>query len=100
MDTIRGAASVAEAIQSSKAVSNLESNRCQRYQWQCRDGACIDQMERCNRKVECADGSDETNCTFCTQESFRCNNGTCVKMSQRCDGIEDCPNSEDEEHCG
>ena len=35
---------------------------CRADQWQCQSGQCIAQADRCNRRYDCRDGSDETDC--------------------------------------
>lgn len=78
----------------------LIANTCASYQFRCNDGTCIDQMLRCNLKIDCPDQSDEHGCRACTPDQFRCNNGHCLNLARRCDGIEDCVHGEDEELCG
>jgi len=36
---------------------------CGRNQFRCNDGRCISSTGRCNRRLDCADGNDETNCS-------------------------------------
>jgi hypothetical protein len=38
------------------------SGGCKIYQYQCRNGQCIDIYALCDGTPECSDGSDETNC--------------------------------------
>ena len=35
---------------------------CSADQWQCASGQCIQGSERCNRRYDCADGTDEFDC--------------------------------------
>ena len=35
---------------------------CQPDQFTCNTGACVSMRERCNGKLDCEDGSDETEC--------------------------------------
>lgn len=54
----------------------------------------------CDGVVDCADMSDEDQCSNCVSKAFRCGAGpACVSQERRCDGIEDCPNGSDERGC-
>ncbi|XP_042235971.1 uncharacterized protein LOC121875475 [Homarus americanus] len=54
----------------------------------------------CDGVVDCADMSDEDQCSNCGSGAFRCGSGSaCVSQERRCDGIEDCPNGSDERGC-
>ncbi|XP_045602794.1 atrial natriuretic peptide-converting enzyme isoform X2 [Procambarus clarkii] len=54
----------------------------------------------CDGVVDCADMSDEDQCSNCGSKAFRCGSGpACVSQERRCDGIEDCPNGSDERGC-
>ncbi|VDK27207.1 unnamed protein product [Gongylonema pulchrum] len=35
---------------------------CSNDQYQCKNGQCIEQSAWCDRRIDCADGSDETQC--------------------------------------
>lgn len=58
--------------------------------WVCGNGECIGINERCNGKVDCSDGSDETvlECISfqCREDKFRCSYGACVEHSAECNG--------------
>ncbi len=41
----------------------LEKYQCDRNQFRCRDGTCIDIRYHCNQKYDCPDNSDEYDCT-------------------------------------
>ncbi|XP_050731521.1 atrial natriuretic peptide-converting enzyme-like isoform X2 [Eriocheir sinensis] len=54
----------------------------------------------CDGVIDCADMSDEEQCSNCGSKAFRCGSGpACVTQERRCDGIEDCPNGSDERGC-
>ena len=58
----------------------------------------------CDRRLDCWDGSDETDCsyrrTMCWPAGFLCVSGRCVGLTARCDGAWDCEHGEDEQQCG
>ncbi|EDW86389.2 uncharacterized protein Dwil_GK17732 [Drosophila willistoni] len=89
-------------------------NPCDELQWQCSNCQCIDLHARCNREVQCTDGSDEYDCDNngdmmsklqkeCEQsglhvmcpKTFRC-----INKEWLCDGDDDCGDYSDETHCG
>lgn len=59
--------------------------------WVCGNGECIGINERCNGKIDCSDGSDETvtECISfqCREDKFRCLYGACVVLSAECNGV-------------
>lgn len=67
----------------------------------CGDGTCLGPAARCNGETECADGSDESECSTasCDEASFACRNGQCVASSWRCDAYDDCGDASDEAGC-
>ncbi|XP_037050177.1 low-density lipoprotein receptor-related protein 8-like isoform X8 [Bradysia coprophila] len=74
---------------------------CRPDQFQCKDRTCIPGHLMCSGKAECADGSDEFNCTMpmrkCDPKTeFDCGGGMCIPNSKVCDSKIDCPDSQDE----
>jgi len=35
---------------------------CAYYEFQCRDGSCIDERQKCDGRPDCSDGFDELEC--------------------------------------
>lgn len=74
---------------------------CRVYEFPCKDGRCIDQFGKCDGKVNCADGSDETSETCgkeaCPYFSFRCKYGACLSAGVKCNGVQDCADNSDED---
>lgn len=42
--------------------STTRTTGCEPDQFQCENGKCIAQIDRCNHKYDCDDGTDETTC--------------------------------------
>lgn len=74
---------------------------CFADEWMCEDKSiCIQKKDRCNKIVDCLDGSDEKDCNN-QCDIYKCQNGKCLDYkSQLCNGVDDCGDNSDEHHCG
>lgn len=55
---------------------------------------------RCDNIRDCANGEDETQCTFCNYDEFKClSDQKCISDKWHCDGVEDCSDGSDESDC-
>lgn len=78
---------------------------CHHAQFRCTNALCIPYNFHCDGYHDCADESDEANCTAiaCPDNKFLCprggSNGSpkCILKSQLCDGKRDCEDGSDEE---
>ncbi|KRF99688.1 uncharacterized protein Dwil_GK26817 [Drosophila willistoni] len=75
------------------------TENCLDSEFEC-DDYCIPLDQLCNGIVNCNDGNDEHNCSFCRDGAHLCNNGDCIVPSRLCNGIIDCSDASDERQCG
>lgn len=50
---------------------NDTDDTCTYYEFQCKNGMCIDIEDRCNGREDCMDGSDEQKCAGCKGDAFQ-----------------------------
>uniref|UniRef100_A0A1B6EDX6 Basement membrane-specific heparan sulfate proteoglycan core protein n=1 Tax=Clastoptera arizonana TaxID=38151 RepID=A0A1B6EDX6_9HEMI len=67
-------------------------------EFQCNDGTCIPNFEKCNQINECNNGEDELNCP-CRSDQYQCRDGTCILQRLYCNGVKDCLDNSDEDYC-
>lgn len=78
---------------------------CHGGQFRCSNALCIPLNFHCDGYYDCADESDEANCTAiaCPDNKFLCPRGgadgtpKCIAKTQLCDGKRDCEDGTDEE---
>ncbi|XP_053922225.1 transmembrane protease serine 6 isoform X3 [Cuculus canorus] len=67
------------------------------------DSTCIEFSRVCNQQLDCANGSDEEQCSEgvpCSPFTYLCEDGTCLKKpNPLCDTTADCKDLSDEKHC-
>ncbi|XP_055703570.1 basement membrane-specific heparan sulfate proteoglycan core protein isoform X3 [Phlebotomus papatasi] len=79
---------------------NDTDDSCTYYEFQCKNGMCIDIEDRCNGREDCMDGSDEQKCAGCKGDAFHCSSGECIHHSFQCDKRQHCADLSDELNCG
>ncbi|GMR41891.1 hypothetical protein PMAYCL1PPCAC_12086, partial [Pristionchus mayeri] len=90
-------------------------SQCGAHEYQCRNGACIDEEAKCDGTWDCPNGDDETECPKmsantdvvsleigpqCRHGSHQCaDHSACIPSKWKCDGEPDCDDASDEAHC-
>merc|ERR1711970_194554 len=75
-------------------------NNCNRNQFSCDNGNCINASWKCDGDNDCGDMSDENNCEAkCRSSQFTCDNKKCVPANWKCDNEDDCGDNSDEKNC-
>ena len=79
--------------------TGCEHWNCTGRQLKCADNKqCVSVQRWCNKHADCADASDEINCT-CSSLEFRCHDTSCIDELKHCDGKFDCSDYSDEMDC-
>jgi len=86
-------------------MSSSDFPPCHHAQFRCSNARCIPYNFHCDGYHDCADKSDEANCTAiaCPDNKHLCPRGgasgtpKCILKSQLCDGKRDCEDGSDEE---
>ncbi|XP_069175478.1 G-protein coupled receptor GRL101 [Procambarus clarkii] len=67
----------------------------------CSDGRCLPARLRCDRKMDCLKGEDESDCVTveCAAGEWQCVSGQCISEALRCDLHFDCYDKTDELNC-
>ncbi|KAL4217440.1 Low-density lipoprotein receptor-related protein 2 [Mactra antiquata] len=72
---------------------------CNKDEYLCKSGECIDQRLHCDHNNDCIDSSDEgIMCDYkkCGDGEYTCNNGKCIPKDWKCDDEDDCVDFSDE----
>ncbi|GIY65584.1 low-density lipoprotein receptor-related protein 2 [Caerostris extrusa] len=88
---------------------HFSTSQCNPNQFSCghyvfNQSYCIPRYWRCDRVVDCVDGTDEgETCNYrnCLATDHKCGSGLCIPIEKRCDHYYDCRDESDEsdEHC-
>lgn len=70
---------------------------CETVQPVCANGSKLHPRDICDAIQDCADGSDERNCS--PDAFYTCDDGRMIADERRCDGIDDCVGADDESGC-
>lgn len=80
----------------------LPLSACSSEEFEC-DRKCVPASWRCDGDRDCADGTDELNCSYrpgCGPDRFRCADGFgCIPKRWVCDGKAECRDGSDEMSC-
>jgi len=94
----------ASAILTVRSGGGGGGGRCLPTEFKCQTGECISRARLCDRRPDCRDGSDETQCggngdNKCEPNQYECPNGKCIMKIWKCDGDDDCGDGWDERNC-
>ncbi|XP_046432202.1 sortilin-related receptor-like isoform X1 [Neodiprion fabricii] len=81
-----------------------QSRTCRMYQFQCYNGACIEEAWVCDGYQDCSSGEDELHCEgvtiACRNDQFKCRvDGSCIPVINLCNNVLECPDGSDEIGC-
>lgn len=85
-------------------VRNTTDTVCNKEQYNCGHGHCIDATYICDGDRDCPDGVDEKAApegpceakAECPGDQFKCDRNRCIQKSWVCDGVKDCSDGADE----
>ncbi|XP_027024016.2 prolow-density lipoprotein receptor-related protein 1 isoform X1 [Tachysurus fulvidraco] len=100
--TLSIAAWTLSALLPGRSVSAQKPLHCLFGTRPCKDNsACVSHSHVCDGDKDCADGSDEEECsTECSAGQFQCAHGKmCIEKKQLCDGVAQCQDRSDEVDC-
>ncbi|KAK9869716.1 hypothetical protein WA026_003454 [Henosepilachna vigintioctopunctata] len=81
-------------------IMNIATPQCVPGQFQCENGSCINDYQRCDNQADCPNGEDEWNCKAgCRSDQFACGDGECIPLAAKCDRIYNCRDNSDEKKC-
>ena len=81
-------------------VVDTVSRTCRENYFSCGNGPCVPKESVCDRRANCPNFRDESDCE-CNEDEFRCHtSGFCINAGLRCDFDPDCPDASDEMGCG
>ncbi|KAJ8026546.1 hypothetical protein HOLleu_31406 [Holothuria leucospilota] len=78
-----------------------QEQQCSSNLFRCSSNECIQKVQICDSRKDCADGSDETHCPTEADDSefFKCGSGEKLQISFECDHNPQCLDGSDENDC-